>query len=393
MTNLLLKIFVKNYKHTDNPAIRDRVGRLSSITCIILNVLLAAAKITLGALFGLVSVFADGLNNLTDCGSNVVALVSFKLSDKPADKEHPFGHRRIEYIASTVVAFLVLIVAFELAAEGVSKTVDVFRGAVEAEAFSWWTVGTLAASILVKAWMFAFNRKLAKNYNSPLLKATATDSISDAVATSAVLLSLFVSKWCNFSVDGMLGIAVAVFIAVGGVKILKGTFSSLIGESLSDELIDSINSRIRKFNGVQGVHDLTVHSYGAGKYYASVHVELDSSLSFAESHAIIDGIEKDFEQNTDVKLVIHPDPIDVNDPETVEYRKTVEQIVSQLDEHFNVHDFRAIKGATHVNLVFDLAIHYDTKMKDAEIVERIQRELNEHYENVYVTPTVERQIK
>lgn len=390
MTRLLLKAFVKNYKSTDNLSTRKNVGTLSSVVGILLNTLLSAFKIIVGALFGIISVLADGLNNLTDCGSNVVALVSLKLASKPADKEHPYGHQRIEYVASMIVAFIVLIVAFELGAESVTKIIALCKGEAEQMEFRILTISVLGASILTKLWMFFFNRKLGKMYKMDLLKATSVDSIADVCATSAVLISVIISHYANVNLDGVMGLAVAVVIAVAGIKILKGTMNHILGEAPDKELIRDIEQRIKKFSGVYGLHDLSVHNYGPNKFYASVHVEVDAAIPVLESHDLIDQIEHDFAANTNITLVIHLDPIVLNDPEMDEYHREVEQIVKGLDESFSIHDFRMVKGPTHTNLIFDVAISFDTKLTSAEIIARIQGEINKLHDEVYVVPTIER---
>ncbi len=393
MTNLLLKIFVKNYKDVGNAAVRDRVGNLSSGVGIFLNLLLSAAKITVGVLFGLVSVFADGINNLTDCGSNVVSLVSIRLASRPADKEHPYGHRRAEYVASMVVAFLVLVASVELASEGVSKIISVFNGSADELSWEIWTIVTLSVSVLIKLWMFFFNGILGKRYSFGLLKATAVDSISDVCSTAAVLIALIVSHYTGFNADGFMAVIVSVVIAVSGIKILKETFKHLLGEGADESLARFVKERIIKFDGVLGVHDLNIHNYGPNSYYANVHVEVDARVPILDSHDIIDQIERDFAENTNIKLVIHMDPIVIGDPELDGYKEEITEIVKSLDDSFDIHDFRMVKGPTHINLIFDVAISFDTKLKEREIADYIQAKVNEKYSDVYVVATVEKQIK
>ena len=390
MTNFLLKLFVKNYKNTTSPVVRESVGKLASIVSIVCNVILSVAKILVGALLGVVSVLADGLNNLTDCGSNIIALISFKLSNKPADKEHPYGHQRLEYVSSMVVGIIVLLLAFEVATESVNKIIT-----PTSTELSIWTVVALGASIVIKLFMFVFNNKLGKTYKSELLKATATDSLSDTVATAVVLVSVIVADITGFLyLDGIMGIGVAVMIAIAGIRILKETLSLLLGESPNKELIQQIVSRIKKYPGIYGIHDLNVHNYGPNKYYASVHCEVDSSVAILDSHDLIDRIEREFLEQTDIILVIHLDPIVIGDPELDTYRDQIASIVVEIDEHFTIHDFRMVKGPTHTNLIFDVATHFDTKLSDGEIIEYIQKGISAlHPEtNVYVVPTVEKQI-
>lgn len=390
MTNLFLKFFVKNHKDTASPAVREAVGKLASIVSIVCNVLLSAAKILVGLLFGMVSVLADGLNNLTDCGSNVISLISFKLSNKPADKEHPFGHQRLEYVSSLVVGIIVVLLALEVATESVNKIIA--PGATD---LSVWTIVVLVASILIKLFMYVFNNKLGKLYNSELLKATAVDSVSDTIATTVVLLSVVVAHFTGFVyIDGIMGIAVAVMIAVAGIRILKETLSLLLGESPNQELISQIVSRIKKYPEIYGIHDINVHNYGPNKFYASVHCEVDSAVPILQSHDVIDQIERDFLQNTDIILVIHLDPIVIGDPVLDTYHHEIAQIVATLDEHFTIHDFRMVKGPTHTNLIFDVATHFDTKLSDADVIDYIQQGISALHpnDNIYVVPTVEKQI-
>jgi len=388
MTKLLLKLFVKNHKDVANDQVRESYGKLSGIVGILLNLLLAVGKIVVGVLFGLISVTADGLNNLTDCGSNVVSLISFKLSNKPADKEHPYGHARIEYVASMIVAFIILMVAFELAVESVNKILN-----PKPMEFSWAIVAVLAVSILAKLWLFAFNRKLGNTIGSTLLKATATDSLSDSIATTVVLISVIVAHYFKIALDGYMGCLVAVVIAIAGINVLKDTMNDLLGKSPEPELIKQIHDRIMSYREVYGVHDLAVHNYGANKYFASVHVEVDADVSVMESHDVIDLIERDFAQNTNVELVIHLDPIAVNDPETKVFRARVEQMVKSIDATCNIHDFRMVKGVTHTNLIFDVAVPYDCKMSLLDVKQQVEDQVRSWEDgDFYAVVTVENQL-
>lgn len=392
MTNLILKLFVKNHTDTKNAKVREQVGKVASVVGIVVNLVLSLCKIAVGTLFGLISVMADGFNNLTDCGSNIVSLISFKLASRPADKEHPYGHARIEYVASMIVGFIVMLLAFELGSESVNKIVDLVKGNSTQVTFEVITVVVLGISILGKLWFYFFNSKLAKTYNAELLKATASDSLSDVFATTAVLVSVVISPFTGFNTDGIMGIVVAVLIAIAGVGILRDTLNHLLGASPTEELIKSIEERIRCFDGVLGIHDLHVHNYGPNKFYASVHVEVDSAVDVMESHDMIDEIERDFANNTDIMLVIHLDPIVIGDPELDTYRQEILAIVQQLDKGFDIHDFRMVKGPTHTNLIFDVAVSYDTKLTTTQIVEHIQQQISLAHPNVYVVPTVERKL-
>ena len=323
-----------------------------------------------------------------------MSLVSIKLAERPADREHPYGHRRAEYVASMIVAFVVLMVALELAIEGVTGIIELIKGNADPISFEIWTVIALSVSILVKLWMFAFNKILAKRYSFELLKATATDSISDVCATSAVLIAVIVSHYTGFNADAILALAVAVVIAVSGIKILKETLNHLLGEGADEKLAGEMVSRIKRFDGVLGVHDINIHNYGPNHYYASAHVEVDSLVPVLESHDMIDQIERDFAENTNIKLVLHMDPIVTNDPELDTYKAEIKQIVKNLDESFDIHDFRMVKGPTHTNLIFDVAISFETKLTEKQISEHIQSEISKlHANDVYVVPTIERQVR
>lgn len=366
---------------------RENCGKAVSITGIILNVVLAAGKITVGALFGVISVLADGLNNLSDCGSSLVSLISFKLAAKPADKEHPYGHSRIEYVAAMAVAFIILVVAFELGKEAVTKIIS-----PAAAEFSYITIGVLAASILVKGFMFFFDRAFAKKLNSDVLKAAATDSVSDCVATSVVLIGVVITRFTGVNLDGYAGVLVALFVFASGIGVLKETMSKLIGQAPDPELIADIKTRIFAHKEVLGVHDISVYSYGPDKYYASVHIELDASVNVMESHEIVDAIEQEFATETNVSLTGHLDPIVVGDPEVDEMREKVYAIVASAGESFTAHDFRMVKGVKRTNLIFEVAIPFEEKRSEAEIKELIVSKIAELGENYFPVIHVEKQL-
>ena len=383
---MVAKFLIKEGEKPTSPAARERIGKFSGILGIALNTLLAAGKIAVGALFGMISVLADGMNNLTDCGSNVVSVIGFKMSGKPADKEHPFGHQRAESISALVIALIVLVVAVELAIQSVEKIIS----PAESE-FSYWLVAVLAASVLVKLFMFFLNRNFAKAIGSEALKATAADSVSDAVATAAVLLSLLISQWTGFSLDGYMGAAVAVFIAFTGGSILKETVSRLLGKAPDAEVVKEIERKVLSFDGVRGLHDLTVHSYGKNKLYATVHVEVDSRMPIMDAHDLADRIEKDFAADTDIAMTVHIDPLVFDDPKINRYREEAERIVANIDPRFRMHDFRVVGGTTHSNLVFDVAVPFDCTLSEAEILSCIKDGVSLLGENLDAVVTVERQ--
>ncbi len=383
---MLEKLFIKDSANVSDAKVRESYGKLSGIVGIILNTLLAAAKIALGAISGAISVLADGFNNLTDCGSNVVSFIGFKMSGKPADKEHPFGHQRAETIAAMLISIIILVVAFELASSSVEKILS-----PQKSDFSVALLAILAASVLVKLWMFLFNRRLAKKIQSETLKATATDSISDAIATTAVLVCTIISHFTAADLDGYMGVAVALFIAFAGLSILKDTISRLLGKAPDADSIREIKQRVLAFDGVHGLHDLTVHNYGQNKLYATVHVEVDAHMPIMAAHDLADTIERDFAEHTNILLTVHIDPLVLDDPKINYYREQLEKIIADIDPQFRMHDFRVVGGITHANLVFDLAVPFDCKLHESEILSQIKDRLALLGENLDAVVTVEKQ--
>ena len=373
-------------KNTAPAALRARMGALSGGLGITINTLLAAAKIALGAVTGALSVLADGMNNLTDCGSNVVSLIGLKMSEKPADKEHPFGHRRAETIAALVIALIVLVVAAELAIESVQK---IF--APEESEFSWALVAVLGAAVAAKLFLFAFNRYWGRRLDAETLRATATDSISDAVATTAVLLSLIISRYTGFDLDGYMGAAVAVFIAFSGASILKEAVSHLLGTAPDAQVLRAIEARVRAFEGVHGLHDLTVHSYGQDKLYATVHEEVDANMPLMAAHDLADAIERQFAEESNILLTVHIDPLVLDDPKVNRLREETERAVRGIDPSLRIHDFRLVGGETHANLVFDVAAPFECALSDAQICARIKDAVARMGDHFGAVVTVDRQ--
>lgn len=359
---------------------RSLTGKITGIIGITVNILLAIGKIAVGYIFGLVSVIADGLNNLTDCGSSVVSLVSFKLSAKPADEEHPFGHERIEYICSMSVAFLVLLVAFDTIKESISKIVLPTE-----TVFSVWIIAVLAASLLAKLGLYVFYKITAAKINSSILSASATDSLTDCISTLVTLICFIVSAVTGFNADGYAGIAVSLFIGWSAVNILKDIFSALIGKAPDKQMIDDIKSRILSYNGVISVHDLSVYSYGPNKFFASVHIEVPADVNVLVSHELIDEIERDFAENSNIVLIGHLDPIETDNPEVTTLKAQVEKSLKEIDEKFSIHDFRIVKGEKRTNVLFDVAIPYGSVLSKEQIKEKAEttvKNLNDTYHPV-----------
>jgi len=366
---------------------RDYIGKKVSIIGLFANLLLAVGKIVVGAISGLISVTADGLNNLSDCGSSAVSFISFKMSSKPADKEHPYGHERIEYIASMVVSFLILLISYELVSESISKILSPTTNEI-----SIIVLATLIASIFVKCLMFFYYRHTAKIINSDLLKASAIDSLSDCISTSIVLISMIISKFAKINIDGYAGLVVAVFIAIAGIKILKEVISKLIGQAPDNEIFESIKSRILNHPEVLGIHDLNVYSYGPNKFFASVHIELDAKTDSLVAHEMIDDIEREFLNETNIILTGHHDPIVIDDKEVNEMRKKVSKLVLSIDKSFSMHDFRMVKGPHKTNIIFEIAIPFETKINEATIIETLKQEIEKIDKKYIPVIMVEKQM-
>ncbi|WP_343010441.1 cation diffusion facilitator family transporter [Holdemanella biformis] len=360
--NFLVRRFIKNYQDTKDANVRTNVGKLSGIVGIFSNLFLFVIKFVIGTIVHSVSIQADGVNNLTDAGSNIISILSFHLANKPADKDHPFGHERTETIASLFVGILILVLGFETARESISKVIH--PGSID---FRIASVIILLISIIVKFWMYAYNKKLSKTYDSSLLEATALDSISDVCGTTAVLVSTLLSPVLHFNLDGYMGIVVSGIILYGAYGLLRDMINSLIGEAPDPELVHNIVDRIMAHPAILGVHDMMLHNYGPNKIFASAHVEVDSSKDIFETHDHIDNIEREVKENMNIDLVLHMDPVKVNDPETELYRAKVVEAIHQIDPKWGFHDFRIVSGPTHVNLVFDLVIPFEEKYSQEEI--------------------------
>ena len=360
--NFLVRRFIKNYQDTKDANVRTNVGKLSGIVGIFSNLFLFVIKFVIGTIVHSVSIQADGVNNLTDAGSNIISILSFHLANKPADKDHPFGHERTETIASLFVGILILVLGFETAKESISKVIH--PGSID---FRIASVIILLISIIVKFWMYAYNKKLSKTYDSSLLEATALDSISDVCGTTAVLVSTLLSPVLHFNLDGYMGIVVSGIILYGAYGLLRDMINSLIGEAPDPELVHNIVDRIMAHPAILGVHDMMLHNYGPNKIFASAHVEVDSSKDIFETHDHIDNIEREVKENMNIDLVLHMDPVKVNDPETELYRAKVVEAIHQIDSKWGFHDFRIVSGPTHVNLVFDLVIPFEEKYSQEEI--------------------------
>ena len=381
--DFLVRRFIKNYQDTKDANVRTSVGKLSGIVGILNNLFLFVIKFVIGTIVHSVSIQADGVNNLTDAGSNIISILSFHLSNKPADKDHPFGHERTETIASLFVGILILVLGFETAKESISKVIH--PGSID---FRLASVIILLVSIIVKFWMYTYNKKLSKTYDSSLLEATALDSISDVCGTTAVLVSTLLSPVLHFNLDGYMGIVVSGIILYGAYGLLRDMINSLIGEAPDPELVHNIVDMIMAHPAILGVHDMMLHNYGPNKIFASAHVEVDSSKDIFETHDHIDNIEREVKENMNIDLVLHMDPVKVNDPETELYRAKVVEAIHQIDPKWGFHDFRIVSGPTHVNLVFDLVIPFEEKYTQEEIEAMLLKHIQSN-KKIYLVLTID----
>ncbi|MBO5415477.1 MAG: cation transporter [Clostridia bacterium] len=386
MTSLLCKLFIKESENTKKSTVRRAYGTLASVVGIILNILLAAVKMLVGVLTSSISVTADAVNNLSDAGSQVVSLISFKISAKPADRDHPFGHARIEYVASMIVSFIILTIGFELFRSSLEKVFD-----PEPTKLGILPALILVLSVAVKLWIAIFNRKIGKRINSSVIKATAVDSLSDALATTAVLVSMIISHLTGFVTDGYMGMIVSVFIFVAGIKILAETKNSILGSAPDDETVSEISRVTLEYPEILGIHDMIVHNYGAGNTIASLHAEVDGTENVFVTHDVIDNIEKRLYTELGVRATIHMDPIVVDDERVNALRGTVSELVKQIDERLTIHDFRFVEGNTHSNLIFDVSAPFELKMSDDEIKRRISDALSKINPCFFAVITVDRQ--
>lgn len=385
MFSLLAKIFIKDGKNYKNSEVREKYGTLSGVLGVFLNVVLFIGKLVVGMLCGSISVTADAFNNLGDAASSVVTFIGFKLAAKPTDGEHPFGHGRMEYVAGLTVSMLILTVGLELAKSSVKGIID----PVSPE-FSYWAVAVLVASVLVKLYMFYYNKTTAKKIDSAAMSAVALDSITDCVATIAVLLSLVLYKLFAWQIDAVCGLVVAVFILYNGFRPAKETIGLLLGKVPEKELTERIYNAVVAHSEIIGVHDLMVHDYGPGRRFISLHAEVDSRSDIMLAHDKIDNVERELEQKFGCIAVIHMDPVLVGDEKTDRLKALVCKIVADIDGECSVHDFRIVDGRTHTNLIFDVLIPQDCKIDSLSMKNQIKERVKEVSPDYHVVCQIEK---
>ncbi len=366
---------------------REKMGRTAGLIGIVCNALLFAFKLSAGLVFGSVSVVADAVNNLSDALSSTITVVCFRLSEKPADEEHPYGHQRIEYIAAMMVSFVILVIGYELIKTSFGKIFNPSE-----TSFSYLTLGALAFSILVKLFMNRMYSAVGDSINSAVLKAAAQDSINDVYSTVAVLASVLITKMTNWELDGYMGLAVSAFIIWSGICLIKETADPLLGTAPDYEFVKKLENKIMEYDGIIGIHDMMVHSYGPNETFASVHAEVPSNADVLVSHDIIDNIERDIDKQYNVKLVIHMDPVVTDDEVTNAAKDKVVSIVQALSSKLSIHDFRMVPGKTHTNIVFDVVVPYGFEYGDEELKVRIDGMVKDKLgDNYYCVISVDKQ--
>ena len=379
MNNFLCRIFVKDYENTKDPEVRERYGKFAGVVGILSNVILCAAKILVGAISGSIAIIADGINNLADASSSIITLAGFKLSSLPEDKEHPYGHARIEYISGMIVSVLIVVVGIEL----IKSSADKIMHPSPLE-FSWSIIVVLLLAIAIKIWQALFNINIGKRINSLTLTATGTDSRNDVIATTVVLISIIVGKLTGLQIDGYMGCLVALFIIWSGIGLVKETMSPLLGEAPDPELVNAISDMALSYDGVLGIHDLVVHNYGPGRIFASIHIEVDAEADMMESHDMIDNIEREMAKKLHIEITGHLDPVRTNDPVVKKMVQLTSEVAAQIDGVSNIHDLRIVTGPTHTNVIFDTVVASNCTLSLKEIHEAFQKAVKTEGDNYFV---------
>lgn len=373
MMNWFLRLLIKDYENTTDPVVRGMYGRVSSLVGILCNLLLFTAKIVIGTLANSIAITADAVNNLSDAGSSVITLIGFKLSAKPADKEHPYGHARIEYISGFIISIIIFLLGLELIRSSVDKIIHpepiLYNGVV---------IAVLVLAVAAKLWLGLFYKRVGARINSTALAAASADSLNDVLATGAVLIATVFAGLTGIQIDGFMGLGVALFIIISGVGLIRKTLSPLLGEAPDEDLVKKIEDKIKSYEGVIGFHDLVIHNYGPDRCFATVHVEMPAERDSLESHEIIDNIEKDFSTEMNIHMVIHMDPVVTGDEQLNQLKAVVEGIVRDIDPGLSMHDFRAVLGKQHSKLIFEVTVPPSFKADNEDLTYRICRAIRCH---------------
>lgn len=383
MTNILIKLFIKD-KDVKNLEVRNKYAMLSSITGIVLNILLSIFKLIVGLISNSISIVSDAVNNITDAGSSVVTMIGFKMSQKKVDKNHPWGHGRMEYISAFIVDILIILVGFELLRTSIEKIFN-----PELPLIGNVTIIILVASILAKLWLFFFYKKIAKTIDSAAIKGNAYDSISDVISTTAVLISAIVARVFEISIDGYISFLVSIFILYTGAKAVKEIIDILLGSSPDPEFVKEIEEFVKNYDLVVGIHDMMIHDYGPGRKIISFHAEVPADINIGKAHDVIDKIEQDIFEKYNCITTIHMDPIVVDDEEINSMKKTTEEIVKSINQEFSIHDFRMTDGGERINLIFDLVLPREGEFNKEQIRKEVQEKIHKINNKYYAVITVE----
>lgn len=385
MTKLLFRRFVKDYKNTEDNTVRESYGKLSGIVGIICNLFLFAGKIIAGTVSGSVAITADAVNNLSDASSSLISLLGFKLASRPADKEHPYGHGRYEYLSGLMVAVMIMVIGVELLKSSVGKIIN-----PEEVEFTYLSAIILVSSIALKLWLMFFYNYAGKAINSKTLFATAADSRNDVISTGAVLIAAVISHFAGVELDGFMGAAVALFILYSGFGLVRDTLDPMLGKAPDEKLVDEIQKKIMSYDGILGTHDLMVHDYGPGRQFASVHVEMAAENDVVASHEIIDTIERDFLENSGLHMIVHFDPVQTENTEVSEVRNFITNEILKLDERLSIHDLRIGECDGKKEIAFDCVVPYDMEIGDKEIIKYLTNIISGTYENCICSVTIDR---
>ncbi len=381
MIQFLVRRFVKNHEDTENPDVRTAYGILSSVVGIFCNVLLFGVKMTIGTLMRSMAVMADAFNNLSDAASSVIGFVGVKMANKPADKDHPFGHGRMEYIAALIVSFLVIEVGITFFKSSIEKIRN-----PEELAFSWISFIILALSVGVKLWLSVFNRVLGRRIDSKVMLATAADSMGDVITTTATLVSIIVCRFSGVNIDGVVGLIVSIVVIMSGISIARDTLEPLIGKGVDPKLYGEIKELVESYDGIVGTHDLIVHNYGPGRSMASIHAEVPRDVDIETSHEIIDRAEREVSKKLGLFLVIHMDPVEVHDARVLAIKEKLGRVLHALDDRLTFHDFRVVFGKEQINLIFDLVVPFtyneEEELKLSQQVMALMQEVDARYQCV-----------
>ena len=387
MVDLLVKLFVKNYENVEDVKVRESYGMLSSIVGIVNNIVLFVAKYIMGTMANSISIVSDGFNNLSDCGSCIVTMLGYKMAAKPADRDHPFGHGRMEYLSALVMAGFIMLMGIELFRNSLAKVIH-----PEKVEFSVVVLVVLVISIGVKLWMAIFNRILGKKINSGVMEATSKDSRNDAIATAGTAIALCLSLLTDLPVDGIMGIIVSAIILWAGFGIVKDTVDELLGKPADKELVDKLCEITNKDSRIIGMHDLILHNYGPGNTIGSCHLEVRSDENILEIHDLIDRIEREVYEKLNIVITIHMDPVEVDNELVNDLREKVRAVVKGIDNRMHIHDFRVVTGNTHTNLIFDIVVPFDVKETNEEIKEKIDEYMGNESATYYTVITFDKEF-